>query len=376
MLINTVIRNKRKELEMTQEQIADYLGVSTPAVNKWEKGTTYPDITLLPPLARILKIDLNTLLCFEEGMTTNEILQFSTQIIDHIEKNGFVSGFDLAIDKIKEYPNSAELIESIALLLDGALLMYGAELATKEYYEEQIFSLYERAAKGDDEKARIKALYMLVSKYMQKKDYEKAQQTLDLLPERSELDKKKLQAQILRTQNNLPEAAKLLEQKLLKAINEVQMTIFDLIEVTLTEGNDIKAEKLSNGLREIVNQFELWDYNAYVAPLQIAVKKKNISESISIFQSMLKCMMDPWSLQNTILYNHLHKQENQPSKDNQMKQSDFGTKMLPSILSNMENNPDYEFLRSSQEFVKLIEEYWKKCDKTTEKVRNSINPKE
>jgi len=176
MLINTVIRNKRKELEMTQEQIADYLGVSTPAVNKWEKGTTYPDITLLPPLARILKIDLNTLLCFEEGMTTNEILQFSTQIIDHIEKNGFVSGFDLAIDKIKEYPNSAELIESIALLLDGALLMYGAELATKEYYEEQIFSLYERAAKGDDEKARIKALYMLVSKYMQKKDYEKAQQ--------------------------------------------------------------------------------------------------------------------------------------------------------------------------------------------------------
>ena len=38
MKINQIIRQKRKELSLTQEQIADYLGVSTPAVNKWEKG--------------------------------------------------------------------------------------------------------------------------------------------------------------------------------------------------------------------------------------------------------------------------------------------------------------------------------------------------
>ena len=38
MKINQMIRQKRKELSLTQEQIADYLGVSTPAVNKWEKG--------------------------------------------------------------------------------------------------------------------------------------------------------------------------------------------------------------------------------------------------------------------------------------------------------------------------------------------------
>ena len=46
---------------MTQEQVADYLGVSTPAVNKWEKGGCYLDITLLPALARLLKVDLNRL---------------------------------------------------------------------------------------------------------------------------------------------------------------------------------------------------------------------------------------------------------------------------------------------------------------------------
>ena len=64
MQIHQIIREKRKALGLTQEQVAERLGVSTPAVNKWEKGSTYPDITLLPALARLLETDLNTLLSF------------------------------------------------------------------------------------------------------------------------------------------------------------------------------------------------------------------------------------------------------------------------------------------------------------------------
>ena len=41
MKINDIIKKKRITLGMTQEQVADYLGVSTPAVNKWEKGGCY-----------------------------------------------------------------------------------------------------------------------------------------------------------------------------------------------------------------------------------------------------------------------------------------------------------------------------------------------
>lgn len=38
MKINQIIREKRKALSLTQEQMAELLGVSAPAVNKWEKG--------------------------------------------------------------------------------------------------------------------------------------------------------------------------------------------------------------------------------------------------------------------------------------------------------------------------------------------------
>ena len=80
MKINEIIREKRKALSLTQEQIAEYLGVSTPAVNKWEKGSTYPDITLLPALARLLKIDLNTLMSFQDDLSNVEIVNFVNEV--------------------------------------------------------------------------------------------------------------------------------------------------------------------------------------------------------------------------------------------------------------------------------------------------------
>jgi transcriptional regulator with XRE-family HTH domain len=45
--IGTKIIEKRKEKGLTQEELADHLGISKPAVSKWESGQSYPDITLL-----------------------------------------------------------------------------------------------------------------------------------------------------------------------------------------------------------------------------------------------------------------------------------------------------------------------------------------
>ncbi|WP_148511407.1 helix-turn-helix domain-containing protein, partial [Hungatella hathewayi] len=51
-----VIRKYRKNKDMTQEEMAKRLGVTAPAVNKWENGNALPDITLLAPIARLLGI--------------------------------------------------------------------------------------------------------------------------------------------------------------------------------------------------------------------------------------------------------------------------------------------------------------------------------
>lgn len=54
MQIGKTIRKYRKETGMTQEEMANRLGVTTPAVNKWENENSNPDIALLAPIARLL----------------------------------------------------------------------------------------------------------------------------------------------------------------------------------------------------------------------------------------------------------------------------------------------------------------------------------
>ena len=72
MKIGEVIRKYRKEKGMTQDELAGRLGVTAPAVNKWENGNACPDIGLLAPLARLLEI-------------TTDVLEMLSQIAESLE---------------------------------------------------------------------------------------------------------------------------------------------------------------------------------------------------------------------------------------------------------------------------------------------------
>lgn len=61
MSLSQNIKQLRGEKGMTQEQLAEVLGVSAQAVSKWETGETYPDGSLLVPLAKILDATLDEL---------------------------------------------------------------------------------------------------------------------------------------------------------------------------------------------------------------------------------------------------------------------------------------------------------------------------
>ncbi len=56
------IRTLRRAANMTQEQLADRLGVSFQSVSRWENGSTYPDMELLPTIARIFSVTVDSLL--------------------------------------------------------------------------------------------------------------------------------------------------------------------------------------------------------------------------------------------------------------------------------------------------------------------------
>lgn len=60
--VGQLIADSRKNLNMTQKELAEQLSITGKAVSKWERGLSLPDISLLLPLSQILGVNLYELL--------------------------------------------------------------------------------------------------------------------------------------------------------------------------------------------------------------------------------------------------------------------------------------------------------------------------
>ncbi len=65
--ISNFIKTKRKELGMTQEELAEKLFVTEKAISRWETGRGTPDISLLIPLSKVLKVEVSEILVGKES---------------------------------------------------------------------------------------------------------------------------------------------------------------------------------------------------------------------------------------------------------------------------------------------------------------------
>lgn len=71
--IGRFIAEKRKENKLTQQDLANLLGISNRAISKWENGICLPDAANMPELCKILKISINDLFSGEVvSMNDNE----------------------------------------------------------------------------------------------------------------------------------------------------------------------------------------------------------------------------------------------------------------------------------------------------------------
>ncbi len=81
--IGKFIANCRNKQELTQEQLAEKLGVTDKSVSRWENGRTMPDVSLFEPLCKILKISLNEFFA-GQYLTQSELLKNSEKNILNI----------------------------------------------------------------------------------------------------------------------------------------------------------------------------------------------------------------------------------------------------------------------------------------------------
>ena len=336
MKINQIIRERRKALSLTQEQIAGALGVSTPAVNKWEKGSTYPDITLLPALARLLKTDLNTLLSFHDDLTDIEIENFVDEIDKTVQEQGYDAAFQKAIHKIQEYPTCEKLIYSVTLYLEGALTLYNVSAA--EQYQELYEPFYKRLAASEIPEIRDTATSMLISYARNRGDFSAAEEQIHSLPF-STIDKEEQLAILYQRQERYQEAEKIWEHRVLKGVTEIQIALSNMLEIALQEKRENDANFFADVYETVTRQFCFPEWMCYNARLLLALAKKDKRESLSILQKMLPAMKKEWNPQDCQLY------RNADGSGSTWLSSRLATAMT-NVLT---NNEEYAFLRVGRE---------------------------
>lgn len=346
MKINEIIRQRRLEKGYTQEQMASFLGVSAPAVNKWEKAISYPDITLLPALARLLDTDLNTLLSFQDDLSREEVGMFINELVSASDTEGIDTAFLMAFDKLHEYPSCDTLLLNTALTLEGLIALSGNNPRNCRYAAD-IEEMYTRAAKSNDPSVSSHAKAMLISKYREKKEFDAARKLLDELPDIT-FDKKLLEATLCQEEGNLEQAARIIEGKILSEVSNVQSALFTLAEIAIKENRLSEAEQLTEIAKETARLFDLWDCNSYIADFQLAVALKDTGRCLSALEKMLQALCLEWKPNHSLLYRHLS-----------MKGTNMGTRMLSGILKELENteNHEYDFLRKDGKLQEILNNY-------------------
>ena len=103
------IMELRKAKKMTQDQLAGLLGVSAPAVSKWETDSSYPDITILCPLARALGTDVDTLLSYEETLTEEEQGRYMSEIMGMLREGKKEEAEERLEKLLHSYPSAVPL---------------------------------------------------------------------------------------------------------------------------------------------------------------------------------------------------------------------------------------------------------------------------
>jgi len=87
LLIGENIKRLRRELNLTQEELATHLGISFQSISKWERGEGYPDITMLPSLANYFNISIDELVGMSEVVKSEKYKEIND--LCALRENGF-----------------------------------------------------------------------------------------------------------------------------------------------------------------------------------------------------------------------------------------------------------------------------------------------
>lgn len=127
MNIGTTIKKLRRGKDMTQETLAEYLGVSVSAVSQWEAEKTAPDLSLIPSLCNLFEVTADELLGIDLEAKQKKIREIVEQSYSFESRGYTMEAHDILTEGLRQFPDSFDIME--VLMNNNYYLMYDSTLS-------------------------------------------------------------------------------------------------------------------------------------------------------------------------------------------------------------------------------------------------------
>ena len=115
MTIGDKIKELRKSRKLTQEQLAEYFGISSQAVSKWETGMSSPDIDMLPKIASFFNITIDELMDYDRQRIMDEVDDLVAESVPLRKDPAKAEAFYR--EALKKYPNNEVLLNCLLIVI-------------------------------------------------------------------------------------------------------------------------------------------------------------------------------------------------------------------------------------------------------------------
>ncbi|MBQ8287770.1 MAG: helix-turn-helix transcriptional regulator [Clostridia bacterium] len=137
--IGQKIKELRKRSDLTQEKLADYLGVSYQAVSKWETGIACPDLSLIVPLARLFGVTTDELLGMNANAEDEKRTEYQRAYDETLPSGDLEKRYQIAREAVIDFPDDFDFLLRWAEAEYALAHREGYSLnCSAEYFEEMI----------------------------------------------------------------------------------------------------------------------------------------------------------------------------------------------------------------------------------------------
>ena len=126
----------RREKKVTQEELADFVGVTKASVSKWENKQSMPDILLLPQLAAFFDVTIDELVGYQPQLSPEQMQKIYQELAAEFAAGSFDETIEKSRNLVKQYYSCYPFLLQVCVLYLNHFMLAGSEEACRALLKE------------------------------------------------------------------------------------------------------------------------------------------------------------------------------------------------------------------------------------------------